>query len=157
MAKGENRNLQNAQGVGRLSANMHTAAEWLAQPKRGGLTLKQVADEADISERQLRKWRKTDEFQKLVQDKINNNVKERMPNVVDAVIKKAEQGSHKHAELLFKMQGLLTEKQEITAIQETPNKEKNNDQIEAELDELRELVGNDRKIIDVEADNKTNN
>jgi transcriptional regulator with XRE-family HTH domain len=46
----------------RLSELQYAAIEFLALPKRGGLTYEQVAEKVGITDRTLRDWRKDDAF-----------------------------------------------------------------------------------------------
>ncbi|MDE4086192.1 phBC6A51 family helix-turn-helix protein [Planococcus maritimus] len=147
MANYNDRTLENLNGQGVYSTNMQVAAELLALPSRGGFSLKEVAVKAEISERQLRNWRQDGRFQALVEKKTRTNVKEIMPDVFASIIDRAvNEGSAKHAELLLKYQGLLTEKHEFTSVHDQyPRKDLNqfdevDNAIETEIAELRSLI-----------------
>lgn len=136
----------NLQGVGTYSTNMQIAAELLALPSRGGFTLKEVAEKANISERQLRNWRNDPRFQALVAQKTRNNVKEVMPNVLETVVQRAVEGSAKHAELLMKYENLLSDRH-VHEIVQDPNVrhdvsqyDEMNAEIEREIAELRKEI-----------------
>ncbi|AQX56041.1 phBC6A51 family helix-turn-helix protein [Priestia flexa] len=144
------------QGVGTLSTNMQIAAELLALPSRGGFSLKEISEKASISERQLRNWRNDSRFQNLVAQKTRQNVKEVIPNVLEAVVQRAIEGSAKHAELVLKYEGLLTDRHEVVATvpeqtrHDVSEFDRINDELERELKELKDLIG---KVDEEDLDN----
>ncbi|MFC4022704.1 phBC6A51 family helix-turn-helix protein [Oceanobacillus longus] len=150
MANYNDRTLEHLKGTGTHSTNMQIAAELLALPSRGGHTLKEISEKAEISERQLRNWRNDPRFQRLVETKTKNFVRERMPDVLNTVLDAAiNDRSGKHAELLMKMQGMFTEKHEVVAIQDQRNRhdvtdfDRMNEEIEREIAELKQQIGDE--------------
>src|SRR5690625_5168509 len=89
---------------GHFTHEMRVAAQLLALPISECPLLRDIAKEAGVSERTLRYWRKEERFLQLVDEIVRNNVRHRMPDVLETVIQRAEEGSAKHAELLLKYQ-----------------------------------------------------
>lgn len=158
MGKGNfnDRTLEHIQGRGTYSTNMQIAAELLALPSRGGFTLQEIAERAEVSDRQLRNWRNDPRFQALVEQKTRNNVKEVMPDVMDSIVKRAIEGSAKHAELLLKYQGLMTEVHQHELIQDTSSRpdlsqyDRMNDEIEQEIAALKRELEEEGEVVDAD-------
>jgi len=142
---------------GHFTHEMMVAANLLALPKSERPLLRDIAKEAGVSERTLRYWRKEERFLQLVDEIVRNNVRSQMPEVLETVIKRAIEGSAKHAELLLKYQGLLTDRHEVVATDPRQPDLKEYDhakiEIERELNELKALLNEDKmdkRIIDVD-------
>ena len=123
----------------KFSEKQITAIAYLSQPYKAGLTYEEIAERCGISVRQLYRWRQDPEFQAAVVQESLKNVKEVMPNVLKAHVKKAEAGNVKAIELFYRLFGLLIEKQEVEQTI-TTTKDKSNDELQKELDELKKLL-----------------
>ena len=110
----------------------------LSQPNRAGLEFTEVAEKVGISIRQLHRWRVKPEFKQAIIEQSLINVKEVIPNVLEAHRKQAESGNIKAIELFYKLFGLLIDKQEIESV--VTSKNKGNEELESELSELRGLL-----------------
>ncbi len=110
----------------------------LSQPNKAGFSFEEIAEQSGISVRQLHRWRKDPTFKQAVVEQSLENVKEVIPNVLKAHVKRAESGNVKAIELFYKLFGLLVEKQEIE--QTVSSNEKNNEDLANELEELKSLI-----------------
>jgi DNA-binding transcriptional MerR regulator len=111
----------------------------LSQPNKAGFSFEEIAEQSGISVRQLHRWRKDPKFKQAVVEQSLENVKEVIPNVLKAHVKRAESGNVKAIELFYKLFGLLVEKQEIDQ-KVSNNSEKNNEDLANELEELKSLI-----------------
>ncbi|CAM4304757.1 phBC6A51 family helix-turn-helix protein [Jeotgalicoccus halotolerans] len=121
------------------------AAELLSKPKGVRGTIKEVAEEVGIGVRTLHKWRKEPKFAELVDVEIKSKSQQRMPNVIEALFEKAEAGSAKHIELIFKWFGYMTEKHEVIAEQRPAGHNLNrfnlqDKQLSDELNDLKKMI-----------------
>lgn len=110
----------------------------LSQPNKAGFSFEEIAEKAGISVRQLHRWRSNPEFKQAVVEQSLENVKEVIPNVLKAHVKRAESGNVKAIELFYKLFGLLVEKQEIE--QNVKTEQKDNADLAKELEELKSLI-----------------
>lgn len=121
-----------------FSEKQITAIAFLSLPNHGGLTFEEVAEQSGISLRQLHRWRKQPEFKQAIVEQALNNVKDSLPEVLQAHEKQAKSGNVNAIKLFYELLGLLVTKQEIT--QEVTNKDKGNDDLESELNDIRSLI-----------------
>lgn len=95
----------------KLSEKQYAAIQYLALPKRGGMTYEQIAEEVGISDRQMRDWRKDDDFNDELKRQIMRNTLERLPDVMasipDHII---NDGNAAMFRTLLQAHGMLTEK-----------------------------------------------
>ena len=84
-------------------------ADWLSTPDalRDPPEQKGFARQNGISAVTLWRWRNDDKFMTLVRGKIRARFADRLPNVVEAMVTKAEQGDVKAAELVLRHVGQL--------------------------------------------------
>ena len=119
----------------RLSEKQIAAIEYLALPKRGGMTYAEIAEAVGVSERTLRNWRNDDYFNEQLKRKIVSNTIDRLPEVMDAVPDIIiNEGNAAMFRTLLQAHGMLTEKVEVE------NKGEGNadvDAIKADIERLR--------------------
>lgn len=119
----------------RLSDKQYAAIALLAQPKRGGLTLEQVAKEVGVSRQSLNNWRNDDGFNDELKRTIMRSTIDRLPEVMQSVPDHIiNDGNAAMFRTLLQAQGLLTEKVEV----ETSDKS-------VDIDAIRERLGATRK------------
>jgi hypothetical protein len=84
-------------------------ADWLSTPDalRDPPEQREFARQNGISAVTLWRWRQDDRFMALVRGKIRARFADRLPNVVEAMVTKAEQGDVKAAELVLRHVGQL--------------------------------------------------
>ena len=120
--------------MAKLNDKQYAAITILAQPKRAGLTLEQVAEQVGISRRQLLEWRKQDDFNDELKRQIMRDTIDRLPEVMasipDHII---NDGNAAMFRTLLQAQGLLTEKVEVSSQGNTTDV----DAIKAEIERLR--------------------
>jgi len=120
--------------LAKLNDKQYAAIAILSQPKRGGLTYDQVAEQVGISRRQLQEWRKDDVFNDELKRQIMRDTIDRLPDVMasipDHII---NDGNAAMFRTLLQAQGLLTEKVEVN----TKESASDIDSIKAEIERLR--------------------
>lgn len=120
--------------MAKLNDKQYAAIAILSQPKRGGLTYDQVAEQVGISRRQLQEWRKDDVFNDELKRQIMRDTIDRLPDVMasipDHII---NDGNAAMFRTLLQAQGLLTEKVEVN----TKESASDIDSIKAEIERLR--------------------
>ncbi|GEK57104.1 hypothetical protein CHL76_02125 [Marinococcus halophilus] len=114
------------------------AIGYLSMPNKAGMSFDDIAERCGVSVRQLHRWRTEPEFKQAIVEQSLNNVKDEIPDVLSAHKKQATKGNVKAIELFYKLFGLLVEKQEIE--QNVSNKDKDNEDIDKEINELRNLI-----------------
>lgn len=115
-----------------------TAIELLSSPDKGGHTFQEIAEMCNVSERQLRRWRNQENFQREIQRRVLMSVNEQLADIMNATVKKAVSGSGKHAELVLKSLGLLKEQNIIVPKNPEPEiEDRSNEAIERDIEELR--------------------
>lgn len=89
--------------------------EWLALPEveRLPLTQRMLAQELQINEATLSRWRKLPGFEAEVQRIIKENFGDALADVIGAFKSEAKKGSYNHQKLYFEMLGMYTPKQEL--------------------------------------------
>lgn len=117
-----------------MSDKQSRAIAILSQPKRGGLTYDQVADEVGVHRDTLYEWRKRDDFNDELKRQIMRDTIERLPEVMasipDHII---NDGNAAMFRTLLQAQGLLTDKVEVS----TQGNTEDIDAIKAKLEALR--------------------
>jgi DNA-binding transcriptional regulator YiaG len=98
----------------KLSELQIAAIEFLALPKRGGLTYEQVAEKVGITDRTLRDWRKDDAFNEELKRQVVRNTLDRLPEIMastaDHII---NDGNAAMFRTLLQAHGMLTERVEV--------------------------------------------
>jgi predicted transcriptional regulator len=98
----------------KLSELQIAAIEFLAVPKRGGLTYEQIAEKVGITDRTLRDWRKEDAFNEELKRQVVRNTLDRLPEIMasvpDHIIK---DGNAAMFRTLLQAHGMLTDKVEV--------------------------------------------
>lgn len=98
----------------RLNDKQYAAIAILAQPKRGGLTYEQVAEQVGVSRDTLLRWRKQDEFNEELKRQIVSNTLDRLPEVMDSIPDHIiKDGNAAMFRTLLQAHGLLTDKVEV--------------------------------------------
>lgn len=116
------------------------AIEILALPNRGGMTYDEVAKAVGISMRQLQRWRKSKDFQQGIIDRAMENIRAELPAVFSANLAGAKKGNTKHIELVYKLLGMMIERQEV---HQTVQDNRSNESIESEITKLSKLLEED--------------
>ena len=125
-----------------LTEQQVQAVELLAIADRGGLTLEQVAEKIGVTVRTLHRWRKMPPFQEAVVNRALMNVRADLPAVFEANLKGAKKGNTKHIELLYKLLGMLIDKQEV---KQTVEDKRDNASIQKDIDKLTRLLDGEDK------------
>lgn len=132
---------------GEFTHEMRVAAQLLALPKSERPLIRDIAKEAGVSERTIRNWRKEENFRKLIDQNIKNAVRDRMPDVMEALLDKAiNDKSAKHIELVLKYQGLLKDTHQHEIVQQAPSQhdldefDRFNADLEAEIERLKKEI-----------------
>lgn len=102
--------------MAKLNELQLTAITILSQPKRGGLTYKQVAETVGVSEQTLHTWRKKDAFNDELKREIVRSTLDRLPDIMasipDHII---NDGNAALFRTLLQAHGLLTERVEVAS------------------------------------------
>lgn len=102
--------------MAKLNEKQIAAIAILAQPKRGGLTYEQVAEEVGIARSTLFEWKKQDVFHNALKAEIVRNTADRLPEVFSSMVDNIiDTGNAAAFRTLVQMHGLLTDKIEIEA------------------------------------------
>lgn len=98
----------------RLSEKQLAAVHYLAQPKLGGLTNEQIAEEVGIARSTLYEWKKDDAFMDEVKRQIMRNTMARLPDVMASVPDHIiNDGNAAMFRTLLQAYGMLTDKVEV--------------------------------------------
>ncbi|RDV27768.1 phBC6A51 family helix-turn-helix protein [Lysinibacillus capsici] len=118
----------------KLNDKQIAAITILSQPKRGGLTYKEVAEEVGVAESTLHLWRKNDAFNEELKRQIMRDTIDRLPEVMasipDHII---NDGNAALFRTLLQAHQMLTEKVEVS----DGNKGTDIDAIKAEIERMR--------------------
>lgn len=98
----------------RLNEKQIAAIEFLALPKRGGLTYDEIAERVGIARSTLQEWRKNDDFNEARKKRVVQMTQDYLPEVFEAAIKGITED--RNAAILrtfLQAHGMLTEKHEI--------------------------------------------
>lgn len=122
----------------KLSEKQYAAIHYLSLPKRGGMTYEQIAEEVGISDRQMRDWRKDDDFNAELKSQIMRNTIDRLPDIMasipDHII---EQGNAAMFRTLLQAHGMLTEKVDMNT--STNGGSTDVDSMKAEIERMRAM------------------
>lgn len=122
----------------RLNEKQLAAIEYLALPKRGGMTYQQIAEAIGVHRDTLLRWRNDDDFNEELKKKIVRNTIDRLPEIFDSVPDHIiNDGNAAMFRTLLQAHGLLTEKHEV----ESKSNEANVDAVKAEIERLRARKG----------------
>jgi AcrR family transcriptional regulator len=125
------------------------AAELLSQPGRNGLTMAEVAQRANTSERSLQRWRRDGRFADFVKRRTLENTTEHLADVLGTLTTLAKRGhSMKAVELYLRATGLLN--QEITVRPTAPVEDRSTEALERSIEELRRQLEADGFISEEE-------
>lgn len=120
--------------MAKLNDKQYAAIAILSQPKRGGMTYKQIAEEVGVAEKTIHEWRKREDFNEELKREVMRATIDRLPEIVgsmaDAVV---EDRNAAMARTILQALGMLTEKVEV----ETKDKSESVDEIKAEIERLR--------------------
>lgn len=98
----------------RLNEKQIAAIEFLALPKRGGLTYDEVAERVGIARSTLQEWRKDDDFNEARKKRVVQMTQDYLPEVFEAAIKGiVEDRNAAILRTFLQAHGMLTEKHEI--------------------------------------------
>lgn len=98
----------------KLSELQVAAIEYLALPKRGGLTYAEIAEKVGVDERTLLRWRNDETFHNALTRKVIRNTADRLPEVMASVPDHIIQdGNAAMLRTLLQAHGLLTDKVEV--------------------------------------------
>lgn len=104
----------------RLNTEHLIAIKWLALPKKGGKTIKEIAELCGVSEQSIYNWRKDPLFERELKREMVRNTLDKLPDVFDAVPDIIiRDGNAAMFKTLLQAHDMLTDKVEVT--------QKNND------------------------------
>ncbi|WJH34276.1 phBC6A51 family helix-turn-helix protein [Paenibacillus sp. CC-CFT747] len=119
-----------------LSPEQMRAAEMMLSKRQTGATLQEIADEFQISERQLRRWRdENPAFREFMKRRALEMAGDSLNEVMAVLTEKALQGNNKSIEIYLKSLGIWAEKIDITARQVQPD-DNSNEALERSIKEL---------------------
>lgn len=115
----------------RITTEQRIAIGYLAQPKNGGKTYEQIAEECGVTERTIYNWLNDDTFDAELRKQSKRIASKYVPDVTMAMVDTAiRDGNAAAAKLILTMAEVLTEKVEVeTKKTDAPD-----------IDELRRLV-----------------
>ncbi|TYS60484.1 hypothetical protein FZC76_21680 [Sutcliffiella horikoshii] len=86
------------------------AINYIALPKRGGLTMQQIADECKVSRQTLYEWMKDPLFESELKKQMIRNTRERLPEAIASMIDHVVDGGNAAMmKLLLQMNDMLTD------------------------------------------------
>ena len=123
----------------KLNEKQIAAIEFLALPKRGGLTYAQIAEKVGVDERTLYRWKNDDFFNEQLKRKIIANTIDRLPEVMESVPDHIiKDGNAAMLRTLLQAHGLLTDKVEV---ENKGEKATDTDAIKAEIERMKRARG----------------
>ena len=100
----------------RLLTEHLIAIKLLARPKRGGLTMEEVAKECGVARSTLYEWKKEPLFEAELKREMVREGQSRLPEVLaNMYTVAAETENAAMAKLVLQLNGMLTDKVEVTA------------------------------------------
>lgn len=98
----------------RLEAHHLIAIHYLAQPRRGGKTMEEIAKECGVDRRTLYKWLRDPLFERELKKEIARQSMNRLPEVLESMADAAvEDRNAAAAKLVLQVHGMLTDKLEV--------------------------------------------
>ncbi|MBS4193491.1 phBC6A51 family helix-turn-helix protein [Lederbergia citri] len=98
----------------RLNEKQIAAITILAQPKRGGLTYEEVAEQVGVARSTLYEWKKSDLFNEALKREVVRNTLDRLPEVLESVPDHIiKDGNAAMLRTYLQMHDLLSDKLEI--------------------------------------------
>lgn len=87
--------------------------EWLATPRyiRTPPTEELLAEELNLSDRTLTRWKHIDGWQDAVNREARKSIGKKLPEVYGALVREAEKGNYQHIQLIMEMTGEYTKTQ----------------------------------------------
>lgn len=96
--------------ITRLGTEHYIAINYLAIPKRGGMTMQQIADEAGVSRQSLYNWLDNRTFDAELKKRIIRNTRNKLPEVTQAMVEAVtEDRNAAMAKLILQMNDMLTD------------------------------------------------
>lgn len=94
----------------RLGTEHYIAINYLSLPKRGGLTMQQIANEAGVTRDAIYKWLKDPLFDRELKKAIIRNTRNRLPDVTESMVNAViADGNAAMAKLILQMNDMLTD------------------------------------------------
>lgn len=130
-----------------LRAEQYLAIHYLSQPKQGGLTKEEIAEQCGVSRQSLHRWEGNPEFQEELRVKISDNILSRIPEVADAMFESAVKNkSSNAAKLLFQAAGMLKSQIEYSNRSKEIEPGINRDALKLRLEQLRANENKDNAV-----------
>lgn len=118
----------------RMTEKQIAAITILAQPKRGGLTYEQVAEQVGVTRQTLHEWRKDANFNEELKKEIVRNTLDDLPAIMASIPQHIiNDGNAALFRTLLQAHGLLTEKVEVANVQGDSDA----DAIKAEIERMK--------------------
>ena len=115
----------------KLSEQQIAAIEYLAQPKRGGLTYAEIAEKVGVDDSTLFRWRNDDVFHNELNRRIVRSLSDRLPEMMSSIPDHViNDGNAALFRTAMQALGLLTEKVEV----DTKSSATDMDAMQAEID-----------------------
>jgi transposase-like protein len=123
----------------RLNPEHYIAIKWLAQPRKGGKTIKEIAELCGVSEQSIYNWRKDPLFERELKKEMIRRSQDKLPELIDSLAEIAiRDGNAAMAKLALQINGMLTDKVEIETKQSTADIDY--DALDDELDAFEETL-----------------
>ncbi|MEO2223196.1 phBC6A51 family helix-turn-helix protein [Priestia megaterium] len=105
-------------------------------------TYDDISNELGITPRHLRRIRDKQDFKDALKDSVISTSAESMPAITKSLEKKAMAGDVNAMKLYFQIQGVTLERREVKSTVEnvSENKQKTNEELEADIQELQQLI-----------------
>ena len=103
--------------MAKLDDRQYAAIAILSQPKRGGLTYEQVAQEVGVHRNTLIEWRRRDDFNDELKRQIVRNTLDRLPDIMTSIPDHIiNDGNAALFRTLLQAHGMLTDKVEVSNV-----------------------------------------
>lgn len=98
----------------RLNTEHLIAIGYLSQPKKGGKTYEEIAQECGVTRRTLQEWRKDPLFERELKAEMVRRSQDKLPELIESLAEIAiRDGNAAMAKLALQINGMLTDKVEI--------------------------------------------
>lgn len=98
----------------RLNTEHLIAISYLAQPRKGGKTFEEIAQECGITRRTLQEWRKDPLFERELKAEMVRRSQDQMPELIESLAQIAiRDGNAAMAKLALQINGMLTDRVSI--------------------------------------------